>query len=445
MSVFGALQESLASAQFQICLLIFAVTVFLYIFGSKFKISLAAASMLCMFSLVLTGVTAPKEALGYIGNSTVLMVTGMMLIAGGFQRTQFCTKLALNIAKLAKGNMTAMMFGYCVLSMLLSQLIQSPLVAFGVCAPLMIATGEAMGIGPNKLMFPLGITAISTCCTLPIGAGATVATELNGYLESYGYTDYSFALADACFARLPVLILAVLYCAFIAPKLAPEECVLPSTYEKKDPAKVEVLPAFQEWAGVIIFFGSSLALMFDKKLGLAAWVITCTGGLLMVLLGVIRGKKAMDSMAINMSLVVAGALALAGALSATGVGDMVGGFVSNIALSVGGNSYVVGAIFFFFPFVLTQFMLNRGVMLIFHPIAIATCASMGADPRGLMILVQAACLTAFMTPMATGAVPFIMGYGGYDQKSMLKQGFPVAALFGVVSVLWTMTIFPLFH
>ena len=185
--------------------------------------------------------------------------------------------------------------------------------------------------------------------------------------------------------------------------------------------------------------------MFDKKLGLAAWVITCTGGLLMVLLGVIRGKKAMDSMAINMSLVVAGALALAGALSATGVGDMVGGFVSNIALSVGGNSYVVGAIFFFFPFVLTQFMLNRGVMLIFHPIAIATCASMGADPRGLMILVQAACLTAFMTPMATGAVPFIMGYGGYDQKSMLKQGFPVAALFGVVSVLWTMTIFPLFH
>ena len=100
--------------------------------------------------------------------------------------------------------------------------------------------------------------------------------------------------------------------------------------------------------------------------------------------------------------------------------------------------------FFIFPFLLTQLMLNRGVMLIFHPIAIATCAAMGADPRGLMILIQAACLTAFMTPMATGAVPFIMGYGGYDQKSMLKQGLPVAVLFCVVSVLWTMTMFPLF-
>lgn len=112
--------------------------------------------------------------------------------------------------------------------------------------------------------------------------------------------------------------------------------------------------------------------------------------------------------------------------------------------SVGGNSYIVGFIFFIFPFALTQFMLNRATMLIFHPIAIATAASLGADPRGLMILVQAACLTAFMTPMANGTVPFIMGYGGYTQKSLLKQGLPIAIVICLVSVLWTMTVFPLF-
>lgn len=34
-------------------------------------------------------------------------------------------------------------------------------------------------------------------------------------------------------------------------------------------------------------------------------------------------------------------------------------------------------------------MSNRGTMLIFHPIAIATCAAMCGNPVGLMILIQA--------------------------------------------------------
>ena len=81
-------------------------------------------------------------------------------------------------------------------------------------------------------------------------------------------------------------------------------------------------------------------------------------------------------------------------------------------------------------------------MLIFHPIAIATCAAMGGNPVGLMILIQAACLTAFMTPMSTSASPYIMGLGGYDIPYIIKHGALFAALGCVISVLWTMTVFP---
>jgi len=68
---------------------------------------------------------------------------------------------------------------------------------------------------------------------------------------------------------------------------------------------------------------------------------------------------------------------------------------------------------------------------------------MGANPVGLMILIQAACLSAYMTPMATAAVPYLMNYGGYDQKSMIKQSLPLAIICCIVSVGWIMTIFPL--
>lgn len=441
MTVFGALQAALEPYQFQICFLIFVFVVANYVIA---KLSMATTSMIGMFLLILTGLLEPKEALTYIGNNTVVMCAGMMMVAAGFQRTSFCTKLANKVADMAKGNVKLIMFSYALLAMVLSQFIQAPLVAFGICAPLLISSVEVLGVSRSKVIFPLGIVAICTCCALPFGAGATVATELNGYMESYGYTAYQVGLTDPALARFPILIISIIYVTFIAMKLAPAQCLTPSTFEKVDTKKAAALKPYQEKAGAAIFFGTSAALMFGDQLGLATWVITCLGGLLVVLFGILKKKEAIDAMGISMALVIAGSLSLAGALSSTGAGGVIGGFVSNFAHSVGGNSYIVGFIFFIFPFALTQFMLNRATMLIFHPIAIATAASLGADPRGLMILVQAACLAAFMTPMANGTVPFIMGYGGYTQKSLLKQGFPIAIVIGLVSVLWIMTVFPLF-
>lgn len=88
-------------------------------------------------------------------------------------------------------------------------------------------------------------------------------------------------------------------------------------------------------------------------------------------------------------------------------------------------------------------MQNRTVMMIFIPIAILACKSMNANPVGVIILVQAACLTAFMTPMATPAVPQFMAAGGYDLKSVLKQSVLPSVLFCLISVFWTMTVIPM--
>ncbi len=61
----------------------------------------------------------------------------------------------------------------------------------------------------------------------------------------------------------------------------------------------------------------------------------------------------------------------------------------------------------------------------------------------LMAFTLTGCLSAFMTPMATSGVGYIMGSGGYDQKSMIRQSLPLALICCVVSVGWIMTVFPL--
>ena len=122
------------------------------------------------------------------------------------------------------------------------------------------------------------------------------------------------------------------------------------------------------------------------------------------------------------------ALLTGGALSNTGAGDLIGNMVAKAAATMQ-NDFLIYLMFFLIPFLLTQVMQNRAVMLIFIPIAIQACKSMGANPVGVIICVQAACLTAFMTPMATPTVPYFMAAGGYDLKSVVKQSLLPALLF----------------
>ena len=426
------------SLQLIMCLIIFV----LMIIGFCANLySLATVSLTAMMALVVTGCMSAKDALAYFANTNVIMIAGMCIVAAGFNRTQFCVNVANSISKMAKGNLTKLMLGYVLIGMILSQFIQSPIVAMGIVTPMMLASAESMNIKPSKVMFPLGVATVVTCCTLPVGAGATVAAELNGYIESYGYLAHTVNLIDPMIGRLPLLVICVIYCAFFATKFTPDEPVVPLTIASaKSASQKAPLKPFQEWAGIIIFFGDALALMFLSSV--PAWQVTVMGALLMVLCGVLKPKEATASLPISMLLLIVGALAMSGALSATGAGDLIGAQIAKVVESVGGNSYIVGLIFFLIPFLMTQVMQNRGTMLIFHPIAIATCASIGGNPVGLMILIQAACLSAFMTPMATAAIPYLMEQGGYDQKVMLKMSWPFAIVCCVVSVGWIMTMFP---
>ena len=47
-------------------------------------------------------------------------------------------------------------------------------------------------------------------------------------------------------------------------------------------------------------------------------------------------------------------------------------------------------------------------------------------------------------PMATPAVPMIMAEGNYTFTDMVKQSLIPAVLFCIVTVIWTMTVFPLY-
>lgn len=423
-----------------ICIILSVLTMAFYLWG---KLPMGLVAILSMLLFIFTGCIDVSTALSGISNSATVMMLAIFILATGFNRTQFSKKCANAVAGWAKGSLTKVMIGYTLLAILLTQLTQAPMIVMTVICPSLSATCKELNVSPSKAVFGIGVAAIACCCALPIAAGSTVFAEFNGYLEASNYTEYQVSLMDPFIARFPIVIASFVYCAFFSAKLAPDKPAIEITSFSGAAAEQKPLPPLQEKLGYAVFLLTSIALFFQPQLGIPMPIICITGAALMVLTGVISEKEAFAAVPWGLLCLYVGALSMAAALSNTGVADLIGQALGNLALSVN-SQYLIGVVFFIIPFLLTQIMMNISVMYVFYPIAIVTCKAVGANPIGILLLVQQASLTAFMTPMANGTVPVMMAEGGYDVRSLIKQGWLPSIIFTVVSVAWIMTIFPMF-
>lgn len=422
-----------------ICLIICVLTIISYAWG---KLKMGTTALLSMAAFVVTGCIDAQTAVGNFANSNAVMMLSMFVVAAGFNRTQFVKKCASSVNRIARGSLVMVMMGYVIITIILCQFIQSSMVVFGIMSPMLLASCEDLKVSPSKVMFPLVMVCIATISILPLGSGATQFAELNGYLEANEYTTYTVGLMDPMKARLPMLLAVGVYVIFFATKFAPEQPLVPLIEIKGKKDGREALAPLQEKAGYLIFILTTLGLIFQKQVGQPIWVICLAGAVLMVVCGVLSEQEAVEAIPWWMGFLFVGSLTMGGALTQTGAGEAVGGILANAIGSLG-NKYLMGLVFFLVPFLLTQVMMNRSVITIFVPIAILACKSMGANPVGIMILVQSACLSSFMTPMATPAIPMCMAAGGYNLGSLIKQSIVPAILLCIVSVGWIMTVFPM--
>ena len=157
-----------------VCLVIFVLTCAGYMANVW---SIATIAIASVAGLSFTGCLPPREVLACFSNEIVIMIGAMSVVAAGFNKTRFCSELAAGITRIVGGNRRRVLLLYCVLTMLLSQIVQSPVVVYGIVAPFCMATADSMGIPRSKIALPLGVVAISTCSTLPVGTGATQAAE----------------------------------------------------------------------------------------------------------------------------------------------------------------------------------------------------------------------------------------------------------------------------
>lgn len=421
------------------CIIIFAISLVLY--GLN-VIPMALTSVLSMMAFVLTGCLEPATALSGFGNSTVIIYGSMYVLAAGLNRTRSIDLLADWIVKASGGSMRRAWFGYLLLGALLTSLIPSPPAAFAIVAPLCVATCNRFGESPSKYIFALGVTCIGCCFTLPFGSSISQTLLSNSFFEIYGLGEYSMLVTDPLKGRWPFMLVLFLWAFFLAPRFAPSGIHAPVPV-KTAPTKKTPLPMFSETAGVIIFVLVILLMVCGKSIGIEAWQVSLCGAILMVLCGVLKENEAYNAIPFSLLLTVVGALATGNALAETGAGEVIGQFLAKL---LGGttNNYVFGGVLFLSSYLLTHLMLNSGVTALFRPVILMICAAVGANPVGPMILLLSSALSVYISPLATPVVPMLTAVGGYDKKSLIRQGLLPSVIFAAVQIVYVMTVFPAF-
>ena len=93
--------------------------------------------------------------------------------------------------------------------------------------------------------------------------------------------------------------------------------------------------------------------------------------------------------------------------------------------------------------ILTELVSNNAVAVVVTPLAISLSATLGIDPRPLIVAVMIAASASFATPIGYQTNMMVYGPGGYRFTDFLRVGLPLNLSVGVLASAIIPFIWPL--
>ncbi|MCO4843407.1 MAG: SLC13 family permease [Yoonia sp.] len=116
-------------------------------------------------------------------------------------------------------------------------------------------------------------------------------------------------------------------------------------------------------------------------------------------------------------------LGVGAALQSSGAVAMIADALSPYMMTLP-SFFIVLAVYVLASF-LTEMVSNNAVAVVMTPIAIGLAASLGVDPRPLVVAVMIAASASFATPIGYQTNTLVFGPGGYKFKDFLRIGIPL--------------------
>ena len=410
--------------------LLFAIVMFMWE-----KIPLGLTSMIVCVGLVVTGVLDWQTAFAGFIDSNVILFVAMFIVGGALFETGMANKIGgivTHFAKTERQLIVAIMVIVGVMSGFLSNTGTA-----AILIPVVIGIAAKSGYSRSRLLMPLVFAAAMGGNLTLIGAPGNMIAQsgMEGIGLKFGFFDYAKV-------GVPILIVGIIYFAFIGYKFLPnkegsDEGIFDET---KDFSHV---PKWKQYLSLVILVLTLLGMIFEEQLGIKLCIIGCIGALALMVTGVISEKDALASIDLKTIFLFGGTLSLAAALEKTGAGELIAEKVIGM-LGDNPSPYVLTFVIFMLCCVMTNFMSNTATTALMVPIGISIAQGMGADPSAVLMACVIGGSCAYATPIGMPANTMVVTAGGYTFKDYAKAGVPMILVSTVVSMILLPIFYPFF-
>lgn len=410
--------------------LLFAIVMFMWE-----KIPLGLTSMIVCVGLVVTGVLEWQTAFAGFIDSNVILFVAMFIVGGALFETGMANKIGgivTHFAKTERQLIVAIMVIVGVMSGFLSNTGTA-----AILIPVVIGIAAKSGYSRSRLLMPLVFAAAMGGNLTLIGAPVNMIAQsgMEGIGLKFGFFDYAKV-------GVPILIVGIIYFAFIGYKFLPnkegsDEGIFD---ESKDFSHV---PKWKQYLSLVILLLTLVGMIFEEQLGIKLCVIGCMGALALMITGVISEKDALASIDLKTIFLFGGTLSLAAALEQTGAGELIAEKVIGM-LGDNPSPYVLTFVIFMLCCVMTNFMSNTATTALMVPIGISIAQGMGADPSAVLMACVIGGSCAYATPIGMPANTMVVTAGGYTFKDYAKAGVPMILVATVVSMILLPIFYPFF-
>ena len=181
----------------------------------------------------------------------------------------------------------------------------------------------------------------------------------------------------------------------------------------------------------------AISLLLLMVIAVATGLVTIAVGALvtagaLVATRCLTGPQARASVNWSILVIIGAGLGIATAMEKTGAANS----IANLVVSAVGDAGPVAALLvvYILCLVLAEMLHHAAAVAILFPIAVATAAQVGADPRGFVVAVAVAGTCAFASPVTYQTHLIVYGPGGYRFTDFVRVGLPLDIIVGAVAM-----------
>ncbi len=159
----------------------------------------------------------------------------------------------------------------------------------------------------------------------------------------------------------------------------------------------------------------------------------------MLLTGCMTLKDAGHSVDFSTLMVIAAAIGLESAVTASGLSAHIGNFLGALG---GDNAYMALAVVFLGCILMDAMVTNVASAVFMFPISMTIASSLGVSFMPFVVTVMVGASCSFISPVSYQTNLMVYGPGEYSFGDFVKIGVPLSILVGVITVLLTPIFFP---